>query len=230
MSTGLTPSISRISLAQVDVPTLHALTLRMLESNHHNSALQFAQQLYRLSKAVAHGILYAKCFFLTDEKRRCLGILEQMGFLGAEAIQAVREMSPGYIDYLSAILLAAQCLHDLEQYDDCIALIDPVVGNEKFKAGQIFASGGTNTFASLYLVLGRCYDSVDNRAKAIRFLTKSVQTDPYLVEAVEYLLTRSLLSPKEKLSLLQELEVEMQTEHWLIDHYRFLFHMKGDLY
>ena len=220
MSTGLTPSVSRISLTQVDASSLHVLALRMLESNHASSALHYAQQLYKLTKSIAHGILCARCHYLSDEKRRCLGVLEQLGFLGADVIQAVRETAPESQDYLTAIVLAAQCLYDLEQFEDCVALVDPLIGIDRFKASQPFTSDGAHKFASLYFTLGKSYDSTDNRNKAIRLLVKAVQTDPYLVEAAEYLMSRSLLTPKQKANLLQELEVEFQSETFLLEHYR----------
>lgn len=221
MSTGLTPSVSRISLTQIDATSLQSLALRMLESNHPHSALHYAQQLHKLSKSTADGILCARCHYLADEKRRCLGVLEHLGYLGADAVQAIREGSPEGQDFLTAIALAAQCLLDLEQFDDCIELVDPLMGVDRFKAGQVFASDGARKFASLYFTLGKCYDSTDNRNKAIRFLVKAVQTDPFLIEAAEYLMSRSLLTPKQKTSLLQELEVEFQQETSLLEHYKY---------
>ena len=220
MSTGLTPSVSRISLTQTDASSLQSLVLRLLESNHPQSALHFAQQLYKLTKSIAHGILCARCHYLSDEKRRCLGVLEQLGFLGADAIQAIREAAAESQDYLTAVVLAAQCLYDLEQFDDCIELVDPLVGIDRFRAGQGFTSDGARKFASLYFTLGKCYDSTDNRNKAILVLVKAVQTDPFLVEAAEYLMSRSLLTPKQKTTLLQELEMEFLHETVLIEHYK----------
>jgi tetratricopeptide (TPR) repeat protein len=225
MSTGLTPSLSRISIAQADVSTLISLAKTMLESNCGASALYYCERLFKLTREIGHGVLLARCHYLANEKRRCLGVIEQLGYLGDNAMQCIRDGSNQADHYLSALLLSAQCLLDLEQYEDCISLIDPLVGSDKFRVGSPapLVSSGAHTLATTYYVLGRCYDALDNRPRAVRYLIKAILTDPNVIEVVEYMMCRCLLSTKEKLELLREVSRSLdQGASWLIEHYTFL--------
>ena len=109
------------------------------------SAALYAERLMRLTgNNVADIIVFARCYLLSGEHRRCLAILEQKGLLSASIIRglsdSIRPTTVNNLHDLSenisakcdhinliGIQLAAQCLFSLEQYEDCISLLDPLL-------------------------------------------------------------------------------------------------------
>ena len=105
----------------------------------HSSAISLAEDLINITDVNPSDIiLYATCFFRGNEFRRCLAALEQRSMLSAEIMQQVSnaittakgnsnnvwpncETIPCYI---TGILLAAQSLFQLEQYEDCLILLE----------------------------------------------------------------------------------------------------------
>lgn len=109
------------------------------------SAALYAERLTRFTgNNIADIIAFARCYLLSGEHRRCLAILEQKGLLSASIIRGVsdsirptavinlqdlNESSTVKCEHINlvGIQLAAQCLFSLEQYEDCISLLDPLL-------------------------------------------------------------------------------------------------------
>ncbi len=85
-------------------------------------------------------ILCGRCFYQCGEYRRCLAALEQESLLTIEAIRHTHDCISldltttaelrktfDYDAHVGALLLAAQCLCAVEQYDDCILLLEPFI-------------------------------------------------------------------------------------------------------
>lgn len=194
-------------------------------------------------------ILFAKCFFRNGEHQRCIAALEYNQLLNAIDIKQLSEhlspkiqgrdgqpMSLSMQEKLSAILLAAQCLQSLGKYDDCVMLLEALVtmeDNEPLLARAIHicqrsftssaASNGLNTMACLYSTIGRCYDSLENRARCVRALSTAVRIDPTCTEAAEHLTSNHLLTPAEKQALFLKLSFGPEKEYgWLKSYYRLM--------
>ena len=131
--------------------------------------------------------------------------------------------------------MAAQCLFSLEQFEDCISLLDPLLVtdddaniSECISLAQIFfdsdnksRANNVNTgiiyhrphynailltclltiVASIYCVAGRCYDTLDNRSKALKALTTAIKIDAACIEAVEYISVNGMVSKKDRVKL-----------------------------
>lgn len=209
----------------------------MLASHMMVSAVHYAELLYRKTRLPAHGLLYARCYFLANEKRRCLGVLEQLGYLNLEegSIPFYENNSEGSVDQLlfacSANLLAAQCLFDLEQFEDCVALLDPfmitidsrIISDKGLSSLRLEPSSSEGmVVASLHIILGKSHDALDNRSRAFLSLTKSIRTSPFVIEAVEFIVDRSLFTPSQKMELLAEVEQSLsKKDTWLLEQYRY---------
>lgn len=119
-----------------------------LRKNLFSSASVLAEILISDGCQQSDYILYAKTFFCGGEPRRCLAILEKMNFLSASLIDAIAfEINPELSDkqlnvprkeitldlkvHLEAIRLAAQCLFAINQYEDCLTLLVPLVSLEE---------------------------------------------------------------------------------------------------
>ena len=116
---------------------------------------------------------------------------------------------------LEAVKLAADCLFILEQYGDCLLLLEPLIhmdditrdttrnykqllaGSFSLIAGSVFSICHyylVDDVVGLYCIAGQCYDITDNRPRAIRALLTSVRIDATLIEAVQYIANKGLLS------------------------------------
>ena len=78
---------------------------------------------------------FFKCFFLNGESRRCLACIEAKGFLNIENIHLLTELFPDknltadsnehYL--LVSLSIASKSLFNLDQYEDCIVLLGPIL-------------------------------------------------------------------------------------------------------
>ena len=147
----------------MDTNSLRLLVQDALYKHMYGTASFIAEQITRASDATIGDLLiFAKCFYLQHQPRRCLAALEQRGLLSAQNTQLLSEAlvngigsssndipnasvhAPGIsssssssssppldmanlLDLIAAFQLASQCLFTLEQYDDCVALLEPFV-------------------------------------------------------------------------------------------------------
>ena len=149
----------------MDTNSLRLLVQDALHKHMFGTASFIAEQITRASDAsIGDLLIFAKCFYLQHQPRRCLAALEQRGLLSAQNTQLLSEAlvngigsssgiydshnasirAPGIsssssssssppldmsnlLDLIAAFQLASQCLFSLEQYDDCVALLEPFV-------------------------------------------------------------------------------------------------------
>ena len=126
--------------------SVRRLVLNCLRNGVTGTACILADRLLRMADScLSDVVLFARCFQCAGEPRRCLAALEHKGMLGAQVITdlsellAPKSLSDGaeaeaeaevpvfFFDYLGAVHLAAQCLLELEQYEDCVHLLDPLL-------------------------------------------------------------------------------------------------------
>ena len=153
--------------------------------------------------------------------------------------------------------LAAHCLFALEQHEDCVSLLQPLVQLDAEHSSpaathtaaclrRLFVSasgsiGGGSDYADkeesvcidndgdvpvlgiagIYCVLGRSYEMLDHRARALRSLCMALRLDPACVEAAEYLVDGGMLSVADRRALYEEL-AELRLRPWLLPFYRVL--------
>jgi len=139
---------------------------------------------------------------------------------------------------VEAVSLAAQCLFALEQYEDCVSLIQPLI--QLNDCGEIATEDGVrqlqalfrpglpaqressvNPMSALYCTLGKCYDMLDHRSRALRALTLALHVDIACIEAAQYIADSSLLSRPAKMNLYNDLFGRYPSS-WLQDFYRVL--------
>jgi hypothetical protein len=82
--------------------------------------------------------------------------------------------------------------------------------------------------SGLYTLVGRCYDILDNRPKAIRALQTALHVDPLCIEAADYIVSKGLLGTMNKLQFLKDISplISLETEgtiptgrEWLQPYY-----------
>jgi len=205
------------------------------------SAAFMAERLTMMKDSnIADYILYAKCYFRDGQPRRCLAILEQKGLLSANVVRMMGVWMRGgeavsatatYLSQIAALALAAQCLVSIEQHEDCVSLLEPVLvlmdldsaeAVERMR-GLTASQPGQDVIvlSGIYSLVGRCYDILDHRSVALKALTVALKLDLHCVEAVEYIVDNGLLTDAGKIQLYRELDA-LNTDHWLLPSYRVL--------
>lgn len=133
------------------------------------------------------------------------------------------------MNQISGIELAAQCLFSIEQYEDCVTLLQPLVYLENddirsFKTieKQRLTDNNINIMAGIYCLIGKCYDLLDHKPRALKALVISLKLDLACVEAAEYIVDNSLLSEIEKRHLFSELSELPYIRSWMLQFYKIL--------
>ena len=70
-------------------------------------------------------------------------------------------------------------------------------------------------FEALIITAARSLDMLDNRFKSIKLFKFILKTDPYCVEALDYLVQKSLLNSEELNSLIKEIPSSSSDKEWL---------------
>jgi tetratricopeptide (TPR) repeat protein len=147
---------------------------------------------------------------------------------------------------LEAVTLAASCLLSIEQYEDCVSLVQPlvylddnpvvsdevVVRSKQLLGGTAAGCGPSpgsnkvcdpdiNQLSAVYCIAGKCYNMLDHRARALRALVTAVKVDPLCTEAAEYLLDNGLLSQPSR-NALYNVVSETYLDHWIVPFYKVL--------
>lgn len=138
-------------------------------------------------------------------------------------------------DEFRAIGLAAQCLFSIEQYEDCITLLQPLMhlGTQEPRSDHMVArirnlfgnisnnSNSVNDMSGLYCLVGRCYDQLEHRARAVLAFRMALRIDIRCIEAGEYLADNGLLTQVELCHLYEDLS-SMYPHCWLLPYYKVL--------
>ena len=267
-STTLTPSMDRLpssfrsaqrpdanSQVQVKAEEVREMVENCLKNGITSTACTLCDRLLRLPDAnLSDSVLFARCYQLAGEPRRCLASLEHNGMLAAQVITDIStvlspsespvapdSIHPTFFDYLNGIHLAAQCLFSLEQYDDCINLLEPIVfiDSNSIHADDMdiaatrardvytradkhvdYGKGNVNVVASIYSIVGKCYDNLENRSRCLCAFVISVQIDAACTESAEYIVENCLMTKTEKRHLFEN-TLDLRGREWLELYYKF---------
>ena len=256
--TTLTPLMKGVfsdasSKASTTTASLRALVADAVGKGIWSTGCYLAEALLRQPDATqADVVQFARTYFMSGEPRRCLAVLEHKGLLSAQFIhdlslvlsprsplaESQLAASEDMQNVLSGIHLAAQCLFNLEQYNDCIYLLDPLlhfdrndtagsaaaVSRARGFFGQLSQSQTQtqiNIMSSIYSIVGRCFDMLDNGPNAICAFIIAIKIDPACVEVVDYITVNGMLSKADKRSLFYDVEKLVADREWLENYFRF---------
>jgi hypothetical protein len=120
----------------------------VLRKHMYDSAVLMAEKLTRyVGATIGDTVLFADCYFYSGQYRRCLAVLEQSGLLSAQILSEISAIihpsdhacssvsnfiaqfssDDRLFDKINAVHLGAKCLLALEEYEDCIGLLDTVL-------------------------------------------------------------------------------------------------------
>lgn len=136
-----------------------------------------------------------------------------------------------FMNYLGGVQLAAQSLFILDQFEDCISLLQPIINfdhNESKLLEMIdkiklilspILDNELNIMAGIYCLIGKCYDLLEHRSRALKCLLIAIKLDMVCVEAAEYIVDNGLLTELQRLELFVEL-AQMSERSWMLPVYR----------
>ncbi len=136
--------------------------------------------------------------------------------------------------YIEGLHFAAQCLYLMRQFEDCIALLEPLLFLEDNDSMTDLVVKRVHSFfdqlhtadicqmSGLYCLVGKCFDVLDNRWKSLRALTISVRLDLGCIEAAEYLIQGGLMTDTQRIALFDKIKDDSSPRAWLLPHYRQL--------
>ena len=213
------------------------------------SATFLAEQLVRQRNASCSDyILYAKCYNQNGEYRRCLAVLEHKGILSAQVfselsdaiclkdVQTSKSTQARLLVWLSGVHLASLCLFSLEQYEECLDLLQPffsVIEEEDNpstsnintlieNARAVFGSEDSkmNLMSGVFCIIGRCLDILDSKTRSICAFKIAIRIDAACTEAVDYMVVNGLLSKGNRQTFFYEALTLTPGREWLESYYR----------
>ena len=106
--------------------------------------------------------MYGQCFHIAGDNRRCLVALEYRNLLSADRIVTLtKNMKSGPLTEddvacLEAVKLAADCLFTLDQHNDCLLLLEPIIHidditRDSTRIYQQLVPGNLNIIAGKYI-------------------------------------------------------------------------------
>ena len=111
-------------------------------------------------------------------------------------------------------MLAGQSYMETEQFEECVSLLSPGIvkklgiltpeeQEQENKTIRHENEGAAIQYAARALLVGKAYESLDNRVRAIECYRKALNADVYCAEAYERLVDNHLLTSADDLQLLQ---------------------------
>ncbi|KAG5190080.1 hypothetical protein JKP88DRAFT_299695 [Tribonema minus] len=203
-----------------DLPWFRSLADDCLQGGSAAAAAFYADKAVTLSGGTAEDALrLARALAAEGAHRRAAHVLEAHGLLMLSA-----DGGGGYSG-AEACALAARCLAAAGRADDCLKLLERVMGEEDADAAAVVARarrdgggggggggggaagrvGRVHPLAALCCLRGSMYVEVDSRARAVVWLRAALAADYKCVDALHMLVSRHLLSAPQQEALLASL-------------------------
>lgn len=169
--------------------------------------------LYSKTLQAEDAYLYAQALSRDGEFRRCVCLLDKADLLRGNNFEAV--------------LLAAQSLASLSEWEECLAVLEDATGNlededeggwKTLVSSQENDSTKIHPIARLCLWRGKAYDETSHPTRAALFWKRALLVDARCVEALDSMLKRSVVTPQEAHDLLSRLQFDSGLE-WLRNVY-----------
>ena len=198
---------------------LRDLVTQNLESFAYTSAIYYANILITATDSAPEDVyLLAKSYFAHREFHRALELLRQNDLVETKRR---RSLPPSLAQKI--LLLAGQAYLETEKFEACVCLFmgkDPI-GTElshvfEERTQHVFEGYAENgkTKSAMALMLGKAYEALDNRARAVECYKLALQSDVYCAEAYTTMISHHLLTSVEETKLLEETSFSADDE-WL---------------
>ncbi|XP_074311173.1 anaphase-promoting complex subunit 6 [Silene latifolia] len=193
--------------------------------------------------------LYSSAIFFADKVAAVtcdagdIYMLAQALFLGRHFRRAYHLLNSSLVVHrdLRFLYLAAKCLEELKEWDQCLQLLGDAkvdehghVNDSKDGNAMYLDKDGEdreiNIAAAICFLRGRAYEALENRAQARLWYKAAIKADPLCYEALERLIENHMLTCEEESNLISSLQFSRQ-DGWLCSFYSCLVtkHDKDDV-
>lgn len=204
-------------MREEEIEKLRGVVRDCVSKHLYSSAIFFADKVAAFTSDPADIYMQAQALFLGRHFRRAFHLLNA---------------SHVVLSDLRFRYLAAKCLEELKEWDQCLQMLGDTKldehGNVRdTKDGNVMYldkdahDREINISAAVCFLRGRAYEALENRAQARKWYIAAVKADPLCYEALERLIENHMLTCHEESSLLASLQFRHE-DTWLSSFYTCL--------
>nr|KAJ0197835.1 hypothetical protein LSAT_V11C700382240 [Lactuca sativa] len=183
----------------------------------YSSAIFFADKVAAFTSDPADIYMQAQALFLGRHYRRAFHLLNASQIV-------LRDLRFRY--------LAAKCLEELKEWDQCLLMLGEAKVDEHGNFSDTKDSNvmyldkdsedrEINISSAICFLRGKAYEALENRSQARQWYKAAIRADPLCYEAIECLIENHMLTCEEEKSLLSSLQFA-QEDGWLSSFYSCL--------
>lgn len=204
-------------MREEDVEKLRGVIRDCMSKHLYSSAIFFADKVAAITSDPADIYMQAQALFLGRHYRRAFHLLNASKIV-------LRDLRFRY--------LAAKCLEELKEWDQCLLMLGDAKVDEY---GNISHTKDCNLMyfdkdaedreinisSAICFLRGKAYEALENRTQARQWYKAAVKADPLCYEALECLIENYMLTSEEEVTLLSSLQFAPEDE-WLSSFYSCL--------
>ncbi|KAE8680101.1 Anaphase-promoting complex subunit 6 [Hibiscus syriacus] len=204
-------------MREEEIEKLRGVIRDCVSKHLYSSAIFFADKVAAITEDPADIYMQAQALFLGRHFRRAFHLLNASQIV-------LRDLRFRY--------LAAKCLEELKEWDQCLLMLGDEKLDEHGNAYDIKDNSAMyldkdgedreiNISSAIYFLRGKAYEALENRAKARQWYKAAIKADPLCYEALECLIENHMLTCEEETSLLSSLQFGPE-DGWLSSFYSCL--------
>ncbi|XP_031406421.1 anaphase-promoting complex subunit 6 isoform X2 [Punica granatum] len=204
-------------MREEEVEKLRGVVRDCVTKHLYSSAIFFADKVAAFTNDPADIYMQAQALFLGRHFRRAFHLLNASKIV-------LRDLRFRY--------LAAKCLEELKEWDQCLQMLGDAKVDEH---GNVYDSKDVNVMypdedgedreinisSAICFLRGKAYEALENRAQARLWYKAAVKADPLCYEALECLIENHMLTGEEETSLLSSIQFGPEDD-WLTSFYSCL--------
>ncbi|KAG9447859.1 hypothetical protein H6P81_013987 [Aristolochia fimbriata] len=204
-------------MREEEIERLRGVVRDCVNKHLYSSAIFFADKVAGLTSDPADIYMQAQALFLGRQYRRAHHILNTSQIIR-------RDLRFRY--------LAAKCLEELEDWQQCLTMLGDAKVDEQ---GNTYSENDCNISymdkdgedreinisSAICFLRGKAYEALENRAQAHLWYKAAVKADPLCYEALECLVDSHMLTCEEEKNLLSSLQFSPE-DGWLSTYYSCL--------
>ncbi|XP_048229016.1 anaphase-promoting complex subunit 6 isoform X2 [Ricinus communis] len=197
-------------MREEQIEKLRGVVRDCVSKHLYSSAIFFADKVATFTNDPADIYMQAQALFLGRHFRRAFHLLNASKIV-------LRDLRFRY--------LAAKCLEELKEWDQCLLMLGDAKVDEH---GNVFDTKECNVIyldkdgedreinisSAICFLRGRAYEALENRSQARQWYKAAIKADPLCYEALECLVENHMLTCEEETSLLSTLQFGPEDE-WL---------------
>ncbi|KAM7279275.1 hypothetical protein ACFE04_006409 [Oxalis oulophora] len=205
-------------MREEEIERLRGVVRDCVSKHLYSSAIFFADKVAAATTDPADIYMQAQALFLGRHFRRAFHLLNASKIV-------LRDLRFRY--------LAAKCLEELKEWDQCLLMLGDAKVDEQGNVYDTKDNGlmyldkdaeedrEMNISSAICFLRGKAYEALENRAQARLWYKAAVKADPLCYEALECLIENHMLTCEEEASLLSSLQFGPE-DAWLSSFYSCL--------